>query len=97
MLNLEALNEAASRLTTKAGFKLYIYLAKNQDNYTFALSRADFMKWSNTKDKAYISAFEELVEHHYLILEKGKNFYIFFDKPEPEEEHKQIYSVDYKF
>ena len=37
MINLEALDKAAQTLKSGA-FKLWIYLAKNQNNYTFALS-----------------------------------------------------------
>ena len=33
--NLEALGQAAKRLQSKGGFKLYMYLAKNQDKYSF--------------------------------------------------------------
>lgn len=42
--NLEALAEASRNLETLGGFKLYIYLAKNQNNYEVALSSADFKK-----------------------------------------------------
>ena len=37
MNNLNALNEALEKLDTKGGFKLYMYFAKNQNNYEFAL------------------------------------------------------------
>ena len=40
---IEGINQAALKLQSKAGFKLYIYIAKNQDNYKFALSSADFV------------------------------------------------------
>ena len=39
--NLDSLDEAAGRLVQKASFKLYIYLAKNQNKYIFG-DRTDF-------------------------------------------------------
>ena len=66
--NLDALDEAARRLQSKGGFKLYMYLAKNQNNYSFALSSADFCAWSGLGITAYNSAFEELREQGYSKL-----------------------------
>ena len=60
--NLSALDEAASRLQSKAGFKLYMYMAKNQDKYCFYLSSNDFMRWAGVGSTAYTSAFKELVQ-----------------------------------
>lgn len=40
--NLEAIAEASKNLETLGGFKLYMYFAKNQNNYEVALSSADF-------------------------------------------------------
>ena len=82
--NLAALDEAARRLQSKGGFKLYMYLAKNQDNYSFALSSAAFCEWSGLGIAAYNTAFEELKEQGYLIAkdsskEKETRF-IFYDK-----------------
>ena len=82
--NLEALDEAARRLQSKGGFKLYIYLAKNQDNYSFALSSADFCGWSGLGIAAYNTAFEELKEQGYLIAKNSENKketrFVFYDK-----------------
>lgn len=95
--NLQALGEAARRLTSKGGFKLYIYMAQNQDKYRFALSSADFMQWSNLGNAAYKTAFEELVEHGYLI-EQEEDIYIFYDKsqkPDTKEEIQIINNIEY--
>ena len=79
--NLEALDEAAYRLQSKAGFKLYMYLAKNQDKYEFALSSKAFISWAGVGIDAYNTAFKELVEEGYLILkDKRCSKYIFYDK-----------------
>lgn len=79
--NLEAISEAARYLQTKAGFKLYIYIAKNQNNYIFALSSKDFCEWSGVGIAAYNSAFSELVDNGYLIpKENNKQAYMFYEK-----------------
>lgn len=89
--NLAALDEAAIRLQSDAGFKLYMYIAKNQDKYNFALSRADFMRWSGFKDKAYKSAFAELEKEGYLVLKEGKkDVYTFYEKSQIPEEKVTI-------
>lgn len=86
--NLSALDEAARRLNTKAGFKLYIYLAKNQDKFSFALSSQDFCYWSGCGRTAYRSAFEELEKEGYLIKSLDQeNRYTFYDKSRIEEEN----------
>ena len=87
--NLAALDEAARRLQSKGGFKLYMYLAKNQDKYSFALSSAAFCAWSGLGMTAYNSAFEELKKHGYLIANDSylskQNRYTFYDKAQNEE------------
>lgn len=81
MNNLEAIGEAARSLQTKAGFKLYIYIAKNQNNHTFALSSKDFCEWSGVGIAAYNSAFAELVDNGYLVSKNdSKTTYMFYDK-----------------
>lgn len=77
-INLQALNTACRTLQSKAGVKLYLYLAKNQDKYTFALSSADFMDWAGVKRDAYNSAFKELEEQGYLSS-IGGNRYAFYE------------------
>jgi CRISPR/Cas system-associated protein Cas5 (RAMP superfamily) len=85
--NLEAIGEAARRLQSKAGFKLYMYLAKNQDKYNFALSSSDFCLWSGVGIAAYRTAFEELEKQGYLILNgDSKSNYTFYDKSQKEDE-----------
>ena len=95
--NLSALDEAARRLQSKGGFKLYMYLAKNQDKYEFALSSSAFCDWSGLGMTAYNSAFKELREEGYLIPKDGSNKketrFIFYEKskkPEPEDQQTII-------
>lgn len=87
---IDAIDEAAGRLHSQDGFKLYMYLAKNQDKYQFNLSSTDYMNWSRCGYKAYKSAFEELVKEGYLILKEGtKTVYTFYDKSRVKEEQEQ--------
>lgn len=91
--NLEAMGEAARRLQSKAGFKLYMYLAKNQPTETtkreWVLSSADFCNWSGAGIAAYRTAFEELEEEGYLIpkdkTKEKETIYTFFDKSQKED------------
>ena len=89
--NLAALDEAARRLQSKGGFKLYMYLAKNQDKYSFNLSSTDFMLWSGLGYTAYATAFSELADEGYLILKEGtETIYTFFDKSQKPKEEAEI-------
>ena len=87
--NLAALDEAAGRLQSKGGFKLYMYLAKNQNKYSFALSSADFCNWSGLGIAAYRTAFDELEKQGYLIpkdtTKEKETTYIFYDKAQKED------------
>ncbi len=87
--NLNALDEAASRLQSEAGFKLYIYLAKNQNMYRFALSSKDFMEWSGFKKTAYKTAFQELVEEGYLVA-KNSTTYTFYDSSQKQDDDEEV-------
>lgn len=79
--NLEALAEASKNLQSLGGFKLYMYLAKNQESYELALSNADFKEWSGLERRAYTTAFEELKEKGYLVpLNDSESIYFFRDK-----------------
>lgn len=81
MNNLEALAEASRNLQSLGGFKLYMYLAKNQENYYLALSNADFKEWSGLGRRAYNTAFEELKKKGYLVpLNDSESVYFFRDK-----------------
>ena len=94
--NLSAIDEASFNLQSIGGYKLYIYLAKNQNKYTFALSRRAFMEWSGLKDKAYKTGFNELVDKGYLIQDnKQKNKYKFYDKSQKEEQQIDDIIIEY--
>lgn len=85
MNNLKAIDKAAIDLQSKGGFKLYIYLAKNQNNYSFNLSSKHFLEWSGLGYTAYTTAFNELIEKGYLVKSNksigDNNKYTFYDIP----------------
>ena len=79
-INLNALENAAKDLKSGA-FKLWVYFAKNQNNFTFALSSKAIEDNFGIKIKQYNNAVQELVEKGYLIQENG-NVYIFKEQPQ---------------
>lgn len=79
--NLSAIDEAAFSLQEKGSFKLYIYLAKNQNNYKFALSSSHFMEWSGLSKQAYDTAVKELIAKGYLVpIDGKKQWYNFYER-----------------
>jgi hypothetical protein len=62
-------------INLKAGaFKLWIYFAKNQDGYEFALSSKSVADEFGIKIDQYNSAIKELMEKGYLIQESGNRY-----------------------
>ena len=78
-INIEVLNNA---LTTLKGneFKVWMYIAKNQNHFTFALSRVAFCRWSGTSVSTYHRAVTSLIEKGYLVPSKSNsNTYTFYE------------------
>lgn len=72
IINLSALDKALGTLKNSE-FKLWIYIAKNQNNYTFALSCADFCRTTGVSNKTYHSAVKSLIEKGYLVKKNIDN------------------------
>lgn len=82
--NIAAMSEAMTLLKPNT-FKLWCYMAKNQNNYTFALSCADACKFCDMSKPTYLSSVQELIDTGYLVNTTG-NSYDFFEKlPEDKE------------
>ena len=82
-INLEAIDYAAIHLRTVGAFKLWMYIAKNQNEYEFELSRAAFCAWSGLSPSAYQDAIKLLKEQSFLIQSATqKNKLIFYEKPQ---------------
>jgi hypothetical protein len=64
-------------------FKLWCYMAKNQNNHTFALSKVDAIKWGIGSKSSYDRAVAELIEKGYLV-ETSSNHYDFYEMPNSE-------------
>lgn len=79
IININALNAAMKNLTQSGTFKLWVYLVKNQDGYSFDLSCVDCSEWGIKKD-TYHNSVKELISKGYL-QNIGANKYIFYDLP----------------
>lgn len=93
-INMDALESAARDLDAGA-FKLWVYFAKNQNNYVFALSSKDVENTFGMKIKQYNNAVATLMEKGYLV-ETSKNHYTFKEiavMPKEDNEVKQENSV----
>lgn len=80
--NLNALKSAMLELKGEA-FKLWCYLDKNQNGYTFALSKVDALSWGIGSKSSYDRAVKELIDKGYLINVSG-NSYNFYELPKEE-------------
>ena len=83
MYNLQALSSAMLDLKGET-FKLWCYLNKNQNGYTFALSKVDALKWGIGSKSSHDRAVAELVQKGYLVNTQG-NSYNFYEHPRREE------------
>lgn len=82
IINLEAIDNMAAALKTVTSTKLWLYLAKNQNNYTFALSRTDFCRWAGCSKPSYLNAVIDLIDKGYLVPKaSNSNIYTFFEAP----------------
>ena len=80
--NLNALKAAMQDLKGET-FKLWCYLDKNQNGYTFALSKVDALNWGIGSKSSYDRGIKELIEKGYLVKVSG-NIYNFYELPKEE-------------
>lgn len=64
-------------------------MAKNQNNYTFALSCVDACNFCKMTKPTYLKCVQELIETGYLVNTQG-NHYTFFEKLPEENEMLEI-------
>ena len=83
-IGVEAM-EIAMNLLKPNTFKLWCYMAKNQNNHTFALSCVDACKFCNMGRNTYLTGIQELIEAGYLVNTSG-NSYDFYEKLPEEKE-----------
>ena len=73
--------QAASRDLGPHALRLYLYLAANADNYTFALSPEAIRQAIGTPRSTYHDQFKKLVEKGYLVQSNGNTFE-FYERPQ---------------
>lgn len=71
---------AAAKELSPAAMKLFMYLAKNQDGYTFWFSSKDYCQTFDLADSTFRKAKKELLDKGYL-KEKDNNQVYFNTKP----------------
>ena len=87
-IEMNALEKAAQDLDAGA-FKLWVYFAKNQNDYKFALSRKAVEDSFGMKKAQYDNAVHELIDKGYLKCLRG-NTYLFRDYPEEKEKAEAV-------
>ena len=90
-IEMDALQSAAQSLDAGA-FKLWVYFAKNQKGFEFALSSKDVLDTFGMKIKQYNNAVDELIEKGYLVAQGG-NKYLFSEvavKPKGNNEKESV-------
>ena len=88
MINIEAMEKAMTLLKPNT-YKVWCYMAKNQNNYTFALSCVDACRFCKMSKPTYLSCVQELIDAGYLV-NTGGNHYDFFEMLPEEEEVMEI-------
>lgn len=79
-MNINALENAFSKLKNISSLKLFLYLSKNQENFKYAISSQDICSYCNMSKPSYLAAFKDLEEQNYLI-NLGNNKYRFVQYP----------------
>ena len=87
IISIEAMQEAMTLLKPNT-FKLWCYMAKNQNNYTFSLSCVDVCNFCKMSKPTYLDCVQQLISVGYLVNTQD-NHYDFYEKL-PEEDKLEI-------
>ena len=95
MYNIEALQQAMANIKTVGGIKIWCYINKNQDLFTFDLSRQELLNsWGLTR-ATYDSGIEELISLGYLTpIGDSDNVLLFHEVVCAENQHKTANSAE---
>ena len=93
MFNVEAMFEAMALLSDK-GFKVWCYMAKNQNNQTFALSCEDVCEKCKMTKPTYLKCVQELIQSGYLVVTSSNHFDFYEKLPEEEEMEVTVKKAD---
>ena len=88
MINIDAMEKAMTLLKPNT-YKVWCYMAKNQNNYTFALSCVDACRFCKMTKPTYLKCVQELIETGYLV-NTGGNAYDFYEMLPEEDEVLEI-------
>lgn len=88
MINIDAMEKAMTLLKPNT-YKVWCYMAKNQNNYTFALSCVDACRFCKMTKPTYLKCVQELIETGYLV-NTGGNAYDFYEMLPEEEQVLEI-------
>ena len=88
LINVEAMEKAMCLLKPNT-YKVWSYMAKNQSNYTFALSCVDACRFCKMSKPTYLSCVQELIDVGYLV-NTGGNCYDFYEMLPEEADMLQI-------
>ena len=83
MYNLEAMQYAMSNLDGES-FKLWCYLGKNQNGYSFDLSKVAALNYGVGSKSSYDRGVKELIAKGFLV-EIEKDDFRFIEYPKPTE------------
>jgi hypothetical protein len=84
MINIEAMQKAMAVLKPNA-YKVWCYMAKNQNNYKFALSYVDVCNFCKMSKPTYLGCIKELIEAGYLVNTSGNSYDFYEMLPEEED------------
>ena len=85
-INKAAMLEAMQQLTP-TNFQVWLYLASQQNNYTFAFSPAAITAETNIKKSSLQEGIRVLIKEKYLIKRNdNSNIYDFYELPQAEED-----------
>lgn len=80
-IGIQSMNHAMKDLNGNA-YKMWCYLAQNQNKYSFWLSPVDVCNVTKMSESTYHRAFKELVDKLYLSRNtKKRNRYDFYENP----------------
>lgn len=87
MLRWDEYTAAAKELSPSA-LNLFMYLAKNQDEYSFYFSSKDYIESFDVTDRTYRNAKNELITKGYL--KEDEHNHVYFDSSGAFKETKEI-------
>ena len=89
-LNIDAISIAMEVLKDST-FKIWLYMAKNQNDFTYPLYMVNVCKFCNISESTYHRGIKELIDNHYLVPTDDGNNYDFYELRE--EDATKIHTI----